>query len=862
MKSEEWNQIDELFQQALNLAPGERAAFLNRRCYGKEHLRQQVESLLAHHEQSDSFLEHPPGEIAAELLTLERSRFQAGQFIGHYQVVQCVGAGGMGEVYRARDLKLKREVAVKILPEEFSRDVDRVSRFQREAEVLASLNHPNIANIYHLEEQNTSRYLVLELVEGETLAERIARGPIPVDEALPFAHQIAEALEAAHEKGIIHRDLKPANIKITTDGKVKVLDFGLAKAMVGQASNGTLSNSPMMLSGKIVGMILGTAAYMSPEQARGREADQRSDIFSFGCVLYEMFTGSQAFQGESVSDVLASVMKIEPDFDRLPKNINPKLYEVVRRCLVKSPRDRWYAIGDVRVELERLIADPVGLVSPSVAVSHAFRRLRFITAALIVVLIAALVSATLYFLRAPEEKTAIRLEMSASGIQQGRFPVAISPDGQNVSYSAQGEGKSSIWIRPIGEDQARPLAGTEGGRAPFWSPDSRYIAFFANGELKRISIAGGGPATTLTDTLTDTGVVQLPGTWNRHGVILFTAQKGPFPGIFRISELGGAVTPVISGSNATNALPQFLPDGVHFLYVSTAIAIAELYAGSLDGETPVRIMSIGVINGVIDPPGRYAAPGYLLFVREGMLTAQRFDEKRLALVGDPVLLAEPAGPFSVSTQQTVIYQPSHVGPPAQQIVWFDRTGKRGPSIETPGGIVGTLRLSGDGHRLAVDPDIGGSADIWVIDLDGGVPNKLTFDPAADSGARWSPMENELFLRLRGPALLECFSVHRSVSASMNHYLPKLLRVCRTSRAIGHQMASMSYLSVPQLVFSGTPRFGPSRCSVIENLFQSLSRNRLSKVSHACPRTAGGLHTRRTNSAVLITSLFERSPIHA
>ena len=281
-----------------------------------------------------------------------------GTQLGSLEITALLGRGGMGEVYRARDTKLKRDVAVKILPDEFSRDADRVSRFQREAEVLASLNHPNIAGIYDVEEASGLRYLVLELVEGETLADRIARGPIPVEEAMRIALQICEALEAAHERGIIHRDLKPANVKVTTEGEVKVLDFGLAKAMESNAANPTLSQSPTLVTGSMAGMIIGTAAYMSPEQARGRTADQRSDIFAFGCVLYEMLTGRQAFRGEDVSDILASVMKIDADFTHLPEDLNPRLRELMRRCLAKNRKDRWYAAGDIRVEMSSIIAEP------------------------------------------------------------------------------------------------------------------------------------------------------------------------------------------------------------------------------------------------------------------------------------------------------------------------------------------------------------------------------------------------------------------------------------------------------------------------------------------------------------------------
>src|SRR5499433_1802480 len=284
-----------------------------------------------------------------------------GTRLGSLEITALLGKGGMGEVYRARDTKLKRDVAIKILPDEFSRDADRVSRFQREAEVLASLNHPNIAAIYDLEEAQGSRYLVLELVEGETLADRIARGPLPVEEALDIAKSICEALEAAHEKAIIHWDLKPANVKVTPDGKVKVLDFGLAKAVENAPIVGPQSNSPTLLNGSMGGMIVGTAAYMSPEQARGREADQRSDVFAFGCVLYEMLTGRQAFRGEDVSDVLAAVLRAEADLNLLPTNLNPRLLELLRRCLAKNRKDRWYAVGDLRVEIETIFTDSHGL---------------------------------------------------------------------------------------------------------------------------------------------------------------------------------------------------------------------------------------------------------------------------------------------------------------------------------------------------------------------------------------------------------------------------------------------------------------------------------------------------------------------
>ena len=390
-----------------------------------------------------------------------------GTRLGSLEITALLGKGGMGEVYRARDLKLKREVAIKILPEEFSRDADRVSRFQREAETLASLNHPNIANIYDLGDQNGSRYLVLELVEGETLADQIARGPIPVEEALDIAKHICEALESAHEKGIIHRDLKPANVKITPDGKVKVLDFGLAKAMAGPSANTTMSNSPTLLSGTIGGMIVGTAAYMSPEQARGREADQRSDIFSFGCVLYEMLTGRQGFQGEDVSDVLASVMKIDPDLSVVPPNLNPKLYELLRRCLAKNRKERWYAIGDVRVEIESILAESRGLKAPEVVSVERrpfWKRLApFVVTA---VVIAALTAAVVWNLRLKSPVSVSRFSFvlpDGQGFTRaGRPVIAISPDGQisstrRIGSCTCGRSRMSIQDQLMGPTKTRAI---------------------------------------------------------------------------------------------------------------------------------------------------------------------------------------------------------------------------------------------------------------------------------------------------------------------------------------------------------------------------------------------------------------------
>ena len=656
-----------------------------------------------------------------------------GTQLGSHEITALLGKGGMGEVYRARDLKLKREVAIKILPEEFSRDADRVSRFQHEAEVLASLNHPNIAAIHDLEETHGTRYLVLELVEGETLADRIARGPVPLDEALTIAKQICDALQAAHDCGIIHRDLKPANIKLAPGGKVKVLDFGLAKALTDASGNTTLSNSPTLVSGSTGGVIIGTAPYMSPEQARGLEVDARTDIWAFGCVLYELLTSRPAFTGATATDIIAKIIERQPNWSLLPSETPSLVRTLLSSALTKDRAKRLQHIDDAQ-----LFLNPSEVQPPSAVPAHTSRRLWFITVALAAALLAALVPATLYFLRAPEEKTAIRFEMAAPGMQtvlQLDDSPAISPDGQYVAYVTQRDGKSAIWIRPIGEFQGRLLAGAENGRGPFWSPDSRYIAFVADGKLKKISIEGG-PATTLVDT----PVLPIPGTWNRDGVILFTSTKGGLPGTVRL-ESGGAVTPVETHHDGlAELLPQFLPDGRHFLYVVTGPATrVDLYAGSLDGGAPVHVTSYAPLN-PFNIPGRYAAPGDLLFVSNGVLMAQPFDEKHLALAGEPVPVAQPAGMFSASEQQTLVYQAVAQGTGAegtQQVVWIDRNNKRGPPVMMPG-TFGSVRLSRDGHQLALDQVKDGNRDIWVIDLDRGVPARLTTDPAADAYPRFSP----------------------------------------------------------------------------------------------------------------------------
>jgi serine/threonine protein kinase/Tol biopolymer transport system component len=632
----------------------------------------------------------------------------------------------MGEVYRARDTKLKRDVAIKTLPEEFSHDPDRLNRFQREAEVLASLNHPNIAAIYDLQEAEGSRFLVLELVEGETLADRIARGPIPIDEALPIAKSICEALEAAHEQGIIHRDLKPANIKITTDGKVKVLDFGLAKIReAGPATN--FSHSPTLLSGSVPGVIIGTAAYMSPEQAKGEELDRRTDIFSFGAVLYEMLTGKQAFSGDSVTQILARILEREPDWSLLPANVQPGIRKLLRLCLEKAARRRRSDAADVRIDIEQSANEPSEPATSS-PISRKSERLWMSAAAALLVVAAILSVVAIRSFRgipAPEIRTEIVTPATTDP-----FSFALSPDGHQIVYVASGDGAPRLWLRVLSGTTASPLAGTEGAAYPFWSPDSRSVGFFTDGKLKRVDIGGGLP-----QTLATAGGGR-GGTWGVDGVILYAPSTSG--SLYRVAASGGQATPVTKPdpSQPGHRFPQFLPDGRHFLfYAQGGPENQGIYIGSLDSFETKRVTAA-------DTAGLYAAPGLLLFVRQGTLLARTFDPVRGELRGDPVTVADTigvsnfAGALSTSSTGLIAYR---VGRATRtQLVWFDRTGKTIGTVGDPDETIQAPELSPDGKRVAVDRDPQNNRDVWVIDLQRGGTTRFTFEASIDWRPLWSP----------------------------------------------------------------------------------------------------------------------------
>jgi serine/threonine-protein kinase len=667
-----------------------------------------------------------------------------GTQLGSHEIIALLGKGGMGEVYRARDLKLKREVAIKILPDEFSRDADRVSRFQREAEVLASLNHPNIATIYDLEEANGSRFLVLELVEGETLADRIARGPIPVDKALAIAKQICEALEAAHEKGIIHRDLKPANVKITPDGKVKVLDFGLAKAMENTPVNSTLSNSPTMLSGTIGGMIVGTAPYMPPEQVRGRPADQRGDVFAFGCVLYEMLTGRQAFAGDHVSDVLASILKTDVDFSILPQGAPHRLRVLLQRCLEKDPRRRWYAIGDVRIEMETMADATEGRV---VAVSRRSFAKSPIGLMFAVIFATGLAVAGLRLWRSasPESSWSVRLSTQL-GADATLFtehgPSAIlAGDGKTLAFVATPSGSvvRQLFVRPLDKLDAKPLAGTENARTPFFSPNGEWIGFFADGKLKKISTTGGTPL-EITATFDERGA------WWSEDDKVYWSTGGPGSVIRRIPASGGTrenVTTLDDASHEVNhRLPQTLPGdrGVLFIMNSSVDAIPSLMVQRFPkGER--KVLRRGASY------GRYLPNGYLVYVQDATVFAAVFDLDRLEIRGEPLPVIEGVADagyngahFSFADDGSFIYLPGRAIVPSYNLTWLNSNSKT-ETIGSHPGEYGGIRFSPDGQRLLLDfakAGTGVDLNLWLYESTRDVMFPLTSDPVENREAIWSP----------------------------------------------------------------------------------------------------------------------------
>ena len=666
---------------------------------------------------------------------------QPGDRLGHYEVISALGSGGMGEVYRARDTKLGREVAIKILPRLFTSDPERLARFEREARLLASLNHPHIGAIYGVEDTDPSpgsgqtalRALVLELIEGDTLADRIQRGPVPVADVLTIARQIADALDTAHEKGIVHRDLKPANIKITSEGVVKVLDFGLAKATAGEGSSPDLSQSPTVIGGTREGIILGTAAYMSPDQARGKPVDKRTDIWAFGCVVYEMLTGRVPFPGETISDIVAAILGREPDWQALPITTPEPIRRLLRRALQKDDKVRLRDIADARLEIDETRNEPLAPQTPASTRLRRTERLAWLAAVGVLALVAVALAARAFRpTPAPQE---VRLDINTPTVSDpdDLASLAISPDGQKVVFVAAGDAQPQLWTRQIDSVEAHPIPGTDGGRMPFWSPDNRSLAFYADGVLKRIDVAGG-----LVRTLTG-ALVGVGGAWNREGVILFV--QNPASPIMRISADGGmpAAATRLEAGHAGHSFPHFLPDGRHFLfYVNGSAETRGIYVGQLDGSAVRKLFDS-------DSAAVYAS-GHLLFVRGSTIFAHGFDVSRLEVTGNPFpvatgvsgsMLAGTTVALSATAGGAIAFR---IGSPQieHQFVWVDRSGKETGSV----GARDTNMLispsgSPDGGSLALLRRVNGNSDVWLLDTRRGVLSRFTDHASEDIFPIWS-----------------------------------------------------------------------------------------------------------------------------
>ncbi len=662
--------------------------------------------------------------------------------IGPYTVEREVGRGGMGVVYLGRDPRLGREVAIKMLPELFARDPERVQRFEREARLLASLSHPNIAGIHGLEEQDGQRYLVLEYVPGETLAERIARGPLPVDDVADVCRQIAAALEAAHESGIIHRDLKPGNVKITPAGEVKVLDFGLAKgaAAANSGSASDMSQSPTVaVTATGSGIILGTAAYMSPEQARGKPLDRRTDIWSFGCVLYECLTARRAFEGETASDLIAQILQGSPDWKALPADTPPRVQALLERCFEKDPKKRLRDIGEARLALDAPHEPISGLHWTAPTTPQHTRGRRFVWWSLTGALaVTCAVLAGLLLARPTARPAAIRLSvMPPPGIAFSKEPVnaSLSPDGRTIAFACAAPNQPpGLWIRSLGDPAPHRLEGTEGAAMSAWAPDGRSIAYTTQDKLMRLDLRGGAPRMLAAVSNSGRGL-----SWGSRGVIVF-APGGAGP-LLAVSAEGGTARKVttLDSTETAHRFPEFLPDGIHFIYVSVPGRGQGLDSsiGSTEDDTRERLMRC-------DGTPRYAEPGWLLYTNGGGVLARRFDPGKRRLEGPVMSLVDaPGGTVYMGAPSLLV---SRTGALAYQVndlvntavVELDRAGHRIRTIPVPEGRYDMLSISRDGTKLAAVQRTSTEADLWSFWLDRPGVQRLTSGAQVPFYPVWSP----------------------------------------------------------------------------------------------------------------------------
>ena len=661
-----WPRVKEIFQSALDQPPEKRSAFVREACGADDEVRTEVESLLLAHQEAGDFAQ--PG---SEIRNLELDLI--GRDIGAYRILSLLGSGGMGEVYRARDTKLGREVAIKTLPSTFTSDAERRARFEREARVLATLNHPHIGAIYGLEHADGVQALVLELIEGETLAERLARESLSISESLAIGRQIADALDAAHEKGIVHRDLKPANIKITPNGTVKVLDFGLAKA-----TGPNLPHSPAItMDATRDGVVMGTAAYMSPEQARGQSVDKRTDIWAFGCVLYEMLTGRPAFDRATFSDTVAAIMEREPDWSALPPSLSPTVKIYLRRCLQKNPRERVHDVADLRLALEGAFdTSPVEPTDES-AKKSPWRR-RSLTAIAAVVLAGLSATAAWFLKSVPLERPAVAQPVTRFSVATHPLAVldrapssvmALSPDGSHLVYVAGNDGIGQLYVRRLDSLEAKPIVGANNAQGPFFSPDGKWIAFLADYQLKKVPLEGGLPIPLCAAAMLTHG-----GSWGTDNQIVFGGNGG----LWRISGAGGNPELIVP-TDSEAMWPEVLPNGDAIIF--TEIGPERIWMHSLKTGERRLLVERG-------SHARYVFSGHLVYLSNGLLMAVPFDAERLELLGPAVpvikgvmmgLPREPVlGHFAVSASGTLAFLAGPVLSARHSLLWVDRRGREEP----------------------------------------------------------------------------------------------------------------------------------------------------------------------------------------
>jgi Tol biopolymer transport system component len=771
MTPERWLEVERLFHEAAERPPHERAAFLQESSAGDDALRREVESLLDQSSQADAFLEGPTAGAGALLNAQRRSRL-IGQRLSEYEVQEWIGAGGMGEVYRARDVKLGRDVAIKMLPAFLAGDPDRSERFKREAKILATLNHPHIGAIYALEESEGILGLVLELVEGPTLADQLKSGPLPVRDALAVARQTVDALEAAHAKGIVHRDLKPANIKVASSGVVKVLDFGLAKAAVERTDLNATGRPTVDLTRE--GVVLGTASYMSPEQARGLAVDSRTDIWAFGCVLYETLTGRRAFHGETFADCFAAILGREPDWSALPSSTPPGIVGLLQRCLDKDAERRLAQIGDARLALDSAMARrgrPAIVVARVASIARRVPRAAYIGAVAVVVVAAGMGVRAVRQMTAQPQQIEIGLATDEFIPPTHSSELALSPDGTLIAYASMkamgampgmnatlGGGAAAdmndsmpamsmseqIYVRPLGQDRAKPIGGALGG-APFFSPDGKWLGFWhaPTGTLRKVALTGGAPVKICSAVSGIAG-----GAWGPNDTIVFAWFD-----LFSVSAAGGTPKVLLKVDEQRGERfyrhPFFLPSGKAVLFT---VGMADNYSYD-DANIGVLSLATGEKKMLIEggSSARYSPSGHLIYARGGKLLAVAFDPDKLQVTGQPfpvvdgVFMSANTGmaAYSISSDGRLVYAAGPVERAARIPVWVDRKG-RAIALPLPQRSYLHPKLSPDERQLAIEVE-GASHDIFTYDFARAALTKMSFD-GASHWPLWTPNGRRLTYR--------------------------------------------------------------------------------------------------------------------